>query len=112
MRNNLAELKIKEPASVFAALGDPTRLHLVAHLSREGSKSITQLTENSKVTRQAVTKHLLLLEDAGLVRSSRHGRERIWKLETKRLEIARDYLGQIDKRWDAALVRLRNLVEK
>lgn len=108
MRGNL---KLEESAGIFAALGDPTRLHLVHRLSAEGPLSITKLAERAEVTRQAVTKHLRLLEGARLVRSERKGREVIWRLEERRMEIAREYLAQVSKRWDQALSRLRDFVE-
>jgi DNA-binding transcriptional ArsR family regulator len=98
-------------AAVFAALGDPTRLGLVARLCAGGPLSIARLTEGTDVTRQAVTKHLHVLEDAGLVRGLRHGRESVWELETRKLEAARHYLEQISQRWDAALFRLKRTVE-
>src|SRR5512145_948077 len=93
------------PAAVFAALGDPTRLALVARLCAGGPLSIARLTEGTDVTRQAVTKHLHVLAEAGLVRGLRHGRESVWELETRRLEAARRYLEHISQRWDAALDR-------
>jgi predicted transcriptional regulator len=73
--------------------------------------SITRLTAGSNVTRQAITKHLRLMEGAGVVRSRRHGRESIWQLNQRRLEEARRYLDLIAKQWDAALGRLREFVE-
>lgn len=69
--------------------------------------SITRLTAGSKVTRQAITKHLRVMQQAGLVRSARHGRETIWQLDQRRLKDARRYLNQISKQWDDALARLR-----
>jgi DNA-binding transcriptional ArsR family regulator len=73
--------------------------------------SITKLTARFNVTRQAITKHLRVMEQAGLVRSTRHGRESVWRLEQQRLEDARRYLALISKQWDNALVRLRKFVE-
>jgi DNA-binding transcriptional ArsR family regulator len=96
---------------MFAALGDETRMRLVARLCEGGPLSITRLTAGSKMSRQAVTKHLAALSQAGLVRSDRAGRERIWRLETKRLVEAGRYLSAISEQWDAALERLRRLVE-
>jgi len=96
---------------VFAALGDETRLAVVARLCAGGPQSITRLTEGSDVTRQAITKHLNVLEDVGLVRGARRGRERIWELDTKRLDDAGRFLDQISKRWDEALGRLKKFVE-
>ena len=98
-------------APVFAALGDANRLRVVARLSGEGPLSITQLSHGAAITRQAVTKHLHVLADAGLVRDRREGRERIWELEPARLEMANRYLEQISAQWDAALDRLRAFVE-
>jgi DNA-binding transcriptional ArsR family regulator len=100
----------KTSAALFAALGDETRLRLVLRL-REGPASITKLTAGSKITRQAITKHLRVLEDARLVQGTRHGRERLWHLDRRRLDEARGYLDLISKQWDAALGRLRTLVE-
>jgi DNA-binding transcriptional ArsR family regulator len=101
----------KGSAPLFAALGDATRLRLVARLCDDGPTSITRLATCSNVTRQAITKHLRVMEEAGLVRSARHGRERVWRLDQRRLEDARHYLHLISKHWDDALIRLRELVE-
>jgi DNA-binding transcriptional ArsR family regulator len=98
-------------APVFAALGDPTRLQIVAQLCSNGPQSIARLTDATSVSRQAVTKHLEALAAAGLVRGARDGRERIWELQTKRLATAQAYLDQISSQWDAAIDRLRVLVE-
>ena len=103
--------KIGEAAPIFAALGDESRLRLLVRLCEEGPQSIVRLTHGARITRQAVTKHLLALEDAGLVRSTREGRERIWALESRRLVVASHYLDQISKRWDDAIERLRKFVE-
>jgi DNA-binding transcriptional ArsR family regulator len=102
----------KNSASLFGALGDPNRLRLVSSLCDHGPMSITRLTAGSKVTRQAITKHLRVMEHAGLVRSTRHGRERVWQVDRQRLDAARRYLDQISKQWDDALGRLRALVEE
>ncbi|HEY2735363.1 MAG TPA: metalloregulator ArsR/SmtB family transcription factor [Polyangiales bacterium] len=103
---------LHEAAPVFAALGDATRLRLVARLCAKGPLSITHLHHGSDVTRQAITKHLEVLADAGLVNGTRRGRERIWELETARLERAQRCLDQISQQWDEALDRLRSLVER
>lgn len=102
---------LADAAPVFAALGDATRLRLVARLCDCGPLPIVRLTEGGAVSRQAVTKHLHALEQAGLVRSDRLGRERVWTLQTKRLADARRELNRISDQWDAALERLRRLVE-
>ena len=78
---------------------------------RCGPSSTSQVTQAVSVTRQAATKHLELLEAAGLVISSRRGRERIWTLQTRPLIDAGDYLNQLSRRWDAAIDRLRTFVE-
>lgn len=104
-------LEPKGSALLFAALGDKIRLRLVSRLCDRGPMSITRLTVGSNITRQAITKHLRMMEEAGLVRSIRHGRESVWQLDQKRLEDARHYLGLISKQWDEALGRLRDLVE-
>lgn len=101
-----------EPAALFAALGDPTRLSLVDRLAANGPQSITQLTAGSAVTRQAVTKHLHVLADAGLAHDQWRGRERFWQLDIDRLEEARRHLDQIGRQWDEALERLRAFVEE
>lgn len=106
-------------ATTFAALGDETRLRLVERLGgrvsgRAGgdqAMSITKLTAQFKVSRQAITKHLHVMESAGLVRNTRRGRESVWQLERQRLAEVRHYLGLISKQWDDALGRLRNFVE-
>ncbi len=104
--------RARNSSQLFAALGDETRLRLVFRLCDGGPASITGLTAGSRVTRQAITKHLHVMQHAGLVRSARHGRETIWQLERHRLEDARHYLDLISKQWDNALSRLRNFVEQ
>ena len=106
-----AGLRLHESAPVFAALGDPTRLRLVARLCADGPLSITRLSEDVDVTRQAVTKHLVALEAAGLARPRRAGREQIWELDTHRLAAARQTLDRISQQWDSAIERLRAFVE-
>jgi DNA-binding transcriptional ArsR family regulator len=106
-----ADEAARSSAILFAALGDQKRLWLVSRLCHGGPSSITRLATGARITRQAVTKHLRLMEEAGLVRSSRHGRERVWQLEQRRLEEARRYLNQISAQWDEALERLRAFVE-
>ena len=107
----LAAAAFAKAAPVFAALGDETRLRIVARLCRGGPASISRLTESADVSRQAITKHLRALEDAGLVHSGRAGRERIWELQTRRLAQVRRYLDQISDQWDGTLQRLRAFVE-
>jgi DNA-binding transcriptional ArsR family regulator len=99
-------------AAVFAALGDETRLRLVSRLSNEGPMSIAKLTAGFAITRQGITKHLRVMEEAGVVRSTAHGRESVWQLEQKRLAEARRYLQLISAQWDEALGRLKAFVER
>ena len=99
-------------APLFAALGDRTRLALVLRLGSTGPLSIAQLAAGSEVSRQAITKHLQVLDDAGLVRSARHGRERIWQVEAERLDEVRRFLDLVSGQWDDALGRLKTFVEK
>ena len=110
-RRRSGAAKLTEAAPVFAALGDATRLRLVARLCGDGPLSIARLSDGAGVTRQAVTKHLHTLADAGLVRNARRGREQIWQLEPARLERARRSLEQISVQWDAAIDRLKAFVE-
>lgn len=98
-------------APVFAALGDETRLRLLARLGTEGPLSISRLTRGADVTRQAVTKHLHVLAGAGLARGTRQGRERLWELEPQPLDEARRCLDLISEQWDQALARLKAAVE-
>lgn len=104
--------RLVDAAPVFAALGEKTRLQLVARLCVEGPLSITRLGAGATVTRQAITKHLQALAAAGLVRDTRCGRERIWQLESHRLAEARRCLDEIAQQWDQALGRLKALVEE
>jgi DNA-binding transcriptional ArsR family regulator len=106
-----AALKVTEAVPVFAALGDATRLSLLGRLAVDGPLSITRLSEGTGVTRQAITRHLYALGDAGLVRNARRGRERVWELDLKRLEKAKRCLDQIAAQWDEAADRLKTFVE-
>src|SRR5262245_9976293 len=103
---------IAESATVFFALGDETRLGLVSRLCDTGPTSIAKLTESFDMTRQAITKHLRVMEHAGLVRRTQQGRESIWRLEPDRLAEARQHLESISAQWDGALVRLKRFVER
>jgi DNA-binding transcriptional ArsR family regulator len=102
---------LRQYVAVFAALSDETRLSLLATLSAGVPCSISQLSADSKMSRQAVTKHLRVLESAGLVRGETAGRECLFELEPKPLEEIRDYLDLVSKQWDKSLARLKKLVE-
>ena len=106
-----AAAELFESAPVFAALGDETRLRVISRLCEGGPLSVTHLTSGSQVTRQAIAKHLRVLEGAGLVRGTREGRESVWELAPRRLEEARRCLDLISKQWDDALGRLKDFVE-
>ncbi len=98
-------------APVFAALGDRTRLSLLMKLSDGGARSIASLSADTRLSRQAVTKHLHVLEDAGLVRSARIGRESRFSYRPESVAEARAYLDRVAGQWDDALSRLRDFVE-
>jgi DNA-binding transcriptional ArsR family regulator len=97
---------------VFAALGDETRLALVAKISSGEAFSISRLTRGSRLTRQAITKHLRVLEDAGIVHSVRAGRESRFEFDAKPIESIQEYLEFVSEKWDQALGRLKAFVEK
>ena len=103
---------LRRHAPVFAALGDATRLALMARLCERAPCSISQLAEGSPITRQAITKHLRVLEGAGLVRGEAAGRECLFEIEPEPLEQATEYLELVARQWEAALVRLKKFVEK
>lgn len=103
---------MRRHAPLFAALGDETRLTLLMKLSDGSLLSITRLSEGSSLTRQAVTKHLRVLEHAGLVRGIRKGRESLYQVEPHSLTRARDALDRISQQWDIALNRLKSFVEE
>jgi DNA-binding transcriptional ArsR family regulator len=98
-------------ALVFAALGDETRLSLVVRLGRGQPCSIAQLTAGSGLTRQAVTKHLRVLERVGLVHALRSGRENLFEFDPQPMEDMRRYLAHISEEWDRRLARLKSFVE-
>jgi DNA-binding transcriptional ArsR family regulator len=101
-----------EPARVFAALGDPVRLALVEALADGRPKSIAELAHGLPITRQGVTKHLRVLERAGVLTAEHAGRETRFKAEAETLACARDYLARVAEGWDDALLRLKVHVEQ
>ena len=102
---------VEAKAPLFDALGDPNRLRIITRLCDGGPSSTTEVTQVVAVSRQAATKHLMLLEAVGLVSSERKGRERIWRVQPKPLSDASDYLTALSQRWDRAIDRLRAYVE-
>jgi DNA-binding transcriptional ArsR family regulator len=100
-----------DPVPIFAALGDRTRLSLLGRLGDGTARSITALSADTHLTRQAVTKHLRVLERAGLVRALKQGREIRFAIELGRIDAARSYLDQVARQWDDALARLKAFVE-
>lgn len=111
-QSSSAAFKIEQQAPLFAALGDPTRLSLVSKLIDRKPHSISTLALGSKITRQAVTKHLTVLESVGLVSKSKTGRESLYELNPKPLESLQEYLDVIAAQWDQALENLKNFVEE
>jgi len=107
---NLAP-KRRAHALVFAALGDETRLLLVAKLCAGQPYSISQLTEGSKLTRQAITKHLRVLESVGIVRGQRTGRQSLFQFDPEPIEETKEYLALVSEQWDRTLSRLKAFVE-
>lgn len=102
----------REPAaSIFAALGSVKRLDLLSQLGDGREHSITALTDEAELTRQAVTKHLRVLQEAGLVERRRVGRESRFALRPDSLDAAKDYLTRVSDQWDQAIERLRAAVE-
>jgi DNA-binding transcriptional ArsR family regulator len=109
-RSSLAD-RGRAHAHVFAALGDETRLALVAKLSGGQPCSISQLTKGSKLTRQAITKHLRVLESVGIVHSVHAGRESLFEFDPTPIGQMREYLDFVSEQWDQALVRLKSFIE-
>ncbi|MBZ5725356.1 MAG: metalloregulator ArsR/SmtB family transcription factor [Acidobacteriia bacterium] len=111
MRARRFSSDLQRSAPVFAALGDRARARLVARLCGGGHMSITRLAAGAGITRQAVTKHLHVLADAGLVSGVRRGREQLWELNPQQLQEARRCLDAISRQWDDALDRLQASLE-
>jgi len=99
-------------APVFAALGDETRLVIITRLSDGEPRSIAQLTRGFMLTRQAITKHLRVLESAGIVHSVRSGRESRFAFDPEPLDEMKRYLNSVSEQWDQALSRLKSFVER
>ena len=104
--------RLEGSAPLFAALGDATRLRLMARLSRGGPQSIVRLTRGTRFTRQAITKHLRVLEDVGIVRGVRSGRENLFELDPAPIAEVRSYLELVSEEWDKTLARLKSFVER
>jgi DNA-binding transcriptional ArsR family regulator len=111
-RRSTLAAKLHTHASVFAALGDDTRLALIAKLARGRPYSISRLTKGSKLTRQAISKHLRVLQTAGMVQSTRTGRETLFELNPQPIVELKEYLDFVSEQWDQALSRLKSLVER
>lgn len=110
--SNRTAARMRGRALVFAALGDETRLALVVKLSDGQPHSISKLTRGSGVTRQAITKHLRVLESAGMVRRARRGRESLLEFNPEPILGLREYLDLVSEQWDQALARLKSMVER
>jgi DNA-binding transcriptional ArsR family regulator len=114
MSNKAAEKlnqRAPEAAQVFAALGDPTRLALVSQLCDGSTRSIAQLTEGTKLSRQGITKHLRVLQDAGLVHSEKTGRESLYAYNPQPIHEARSYIDVVSRQWEQSLGRLKSFIE-
>lgn len=107
-----AKRAARRHASLFAALGEETRLALLLALAASAPMSITRLTEGSTLSRQAITKHLHVLEAAGLLQRTHSGRETLFRLKPEALTEATRFLDGISREWDQALARLKVLVEE
>ena len=108
----MSKARDQAAADIFFALGDRTRLSVVRKLGTEGALSATVLSDGAKVSRQAIVKHLQVLEGAGLVSNEKRGREVLYALDTRRLEEAREFIEGISAGWDRAIERLRQMVEE
>lgn len=111
-RSNSAALKVERQATIFAALGDPTRLSLVTKLIDGKPHSISTLATDTHISRQAITKHLRVLENVGLVTNLKAGRESLYELDTKPLKSIQEYLDVIANEWDKSLGNLKAFVEQ
>jgi DNA-binding transcriptional ArsR family regulator len=111
LASDAAATKRRQHAMVCAALGDETRLSLVAALAAGEPRSIVQLSDGAKITRQAITKHLRVLEQAGLVHRARAGRHSLYRFDPAPMHELEDYLRRVSEQWDAVLARLKTLVE-
>jgi DNA-binding transcriptional ArsR family regulator len=100
-----ATIEMATASLIFAALGDRMRLGLLARLCDDGPQSVVELARGLSITRQGVSKHLRVMERAGLVRAAWHGRERVWRLDTPRLAAARRHIDRLSLGWDTALSR-------
>ncbi len=107
-----SEAAARKAATVFAALGDETRLSVLSQLSEGRPQSIARLTAGTRMSRQAMTKHLRVLQDVGVVRSVRTGRENLFELQPRPIAEARGYLDEVSRQWDDALARLKLFVER
>ena len=107
-----SEATVRKTANVFAALGDETRLSVLSRLSEGRPQSIARLTAGTRMSRQAMTKHLRVLQDVDVVRSVRTGRESLFELQPRPIAEARGYLDEVSRQWDDALARLKSFVER
>ena len=102
---------LKTRAAVFAALGDETRLALIGRLSSGAPQSISRLAKGSSLTRQAITKHLRVLESVGIVHSVHAGRESLFEFDPTPIAEMREYLDFVSEQWEQALVRLKSFID-
>jgi DNA-binding transcriptional ArsR family regulator len=110
-RRSRRAAKRRPRAPVFAALGDEVRLSLIAKLCAGQPYSISQLTEGTGLTRQAITKHLRVLESVGIVHGVHRGRESLFEFDPKPMEETKKYLNFVSEQWDQALSKLKSFLE-
>lgn len=96
---------------LWSAIGDPTRRRMLDLLLADGGGTATSLGEQLPVTRQAVAKHLGVLDRAGLVHSAASGRERRYTVDEERLAHAIDQLADVTHAWDRRLQRIKTIAE-
>lgn len=105
------EARRREPAAIFAALGEPNRMRLLDRLGDGAPRSIASLAAGMAISRQALTKHLHVLEAAGLASATREGRETLYRIDPAGLLAAEAWIGDVSRQWDAAIDRLKRHVE-
>jgi DNA-binding transcriptional ArsR family regulator len=99
-------------SDVYAAIADPTRRALLLRLAEEGEKNVSELVEPFSISQPAVSKHLRILREAGLVRSRTAGRLRLYAIEARKLQQVYDWVAQFEKYWDERLDRLGDYLDK
>ncbi len=102
---------VAEEDALWAAVADPTRRRVLEALLEKGEATTTTLAEGLPVTRQAVAKHLIVLDRVGLVAGERRGREVHYAVQPERLDDAADSMARVAAQWDRRLARIKRLAE-